>query len=364
MRIRTLLMAVLSFLYWAVRRLFELLVLVGSSDRAKEIEILLLRHELQVLRRQVGRPRVGAADRALLAALSQLLPPVNRRSFLVQPATLLRWHRELVRRHWTYPGRPPGRPSVAPQTRQLVLRLAAENPTWGYKRIHGELVGLGISLSPTSVWNILHRHGIEAAPRRASVSWREFLHQQAAGIVECDFFTVETLWLRRLHVLFFIGIERRRVHLAGVTASPNSAWVEQQARNLIMTLAERGERPRFLIRDRDSKFTAAFDEIFRSEGIRVIRAPVAAPRAKAHAERWVGSVRRECLDRILIVSRKHLEVVLREYVAYYNTHRPHRSLKQRPPLLKPAPVSAHDVESSVRRRDRLGGLLHEYQLAA
>jgi putative transposase len=259
---------------------------------------------------------------------------------------------------------PPGRPPLAAGARELVLRLASENPSWGYKRIHGELVGLGISLSPSSVWNILRRHGIEPAPRRGSVSWREFLRQQAAGIVECDFFTVETLGLRRLHVLFFIELARRRVHLAGVTANPNNAWVTQQARNLIMTLDEQEQRLRYVIRDRDRKFTAAFDEVFRSRGIRVIRAPIAAPRAKAHAERWVGSVRRECLDRILIVSRTHLERVLREYVAHYNTHRPHRTLEQRPPLLKPVPVSAHDRECCVRRRDRLGGLLHEYEVAA
>jgi hypothetical protein len=196
------------------------------------------------------------------------------------------------------------------------------------------------------------------------VSWREFLRQQAVGILECDFFTVETLWLRRLHVLFFIELQCRRVHLAGVTANPNGAWVARQARNLIMTLAEQNQHPFFLIRDRDSKFTASFDEVFRSEGIRVVRTPIAAPRAKAHAERWVGSVRRECLDRILIVSRTHLEAVLREYVCYYNTHRPHRSLEQRPPVLKPVPVCADTCDYRVRRRDRVGGLIHEYELAA
>jgi transposase InsO family protein len=219
-------------------------------------------------------------------------------------------------------------------------------------------------MSPSSVWNLLHRHGIEPAPRRASASWREFLRQQAAGILECDFFTVETLWLRRFYVLFFIELARRRVHLAGVTANPNSAWVTQQARNLVMTLADEEHCPRFLIRDRDCKFTRAFDEVFRSEGIRVIRAPIAAPRAKAHAERWVGSVRRECLDRVLIVSRRHLERVLREYVAHHNLHRPHRALKQHPPVPKPAAIATPHYEGLVRRRDRLGGLLHEYELAA
>jgi putative transposase len=360
---RLLVVAILSFAYWALRRLLELVVLCGRDERAKEVEILVLRHELQVLRRQVARPRLRTADRALLAALSQVLPRARRQSFLVQPATLLRWHRELVRRRWTYAHRRPGRPPLAAQARQLVLRLAAENPSWGYKRIHGELVGLGMPLSASSVWNVLRRHEIEPAPGRESVSWREFLRQQAAGILECDFFTVETLWLRRLYVLFFIELARRRVHLAGVTANPNSAWVAQQARNLIMTVAERERRPRFLIRDRDRKFTAAFDEVFRSEGIRVIRAPIAAPRAKAHAERWVGSVRRECLDRILVVSRGHLERVLHEYVSHYNAHRPHRSLEQQPPVLKPPPL-AGDCDWCVRRRDRLGGLLHEYELAA
>ncbi len=361
MRIPGLLLAILSFLYWALRRLLELLVLCGRADRAKEVEILVLRHELHVLRRQIARPRLGAADRALLAALSWVLPRARRRSFLVQPATLLRWHRELVRRHSR---RRPGRPPLAAHTRQLVRRLAAENPRWGYKRIHGEPVGLGIPLSPSSVWNILRRHGIEPAPRRVSLSWAEFLRQQAAGIVECDFFTVETLWLRRLHVLFFIELECRRVHLAGDTAHPDGPWVVRQARSLIITLGDQDQRPRFLIRDRDSKFTAAFDEVFRSEGITVIRAPIGAPRAKAHAERWVGSVRRECLDWILILSRKHLERVLHEYVTHYNTHRPHRALEQRPPLLKRLPTAVHDDQYRVRRRDRVGGVVHEYELAA
>jgi hypothetical protein len=315
-RTRSLLVTLLAFLYWALRRLLELLVLMARSDRAKEVEILVLRHELQVLRRQVRRPCVRASDRALLAALSRVLPRQRRRSFLVQPATLLRWHRELVRRRWTYERRPAGRPPLPAQVRQLVLKLAAENACWGYKRVHGELVGLGFDLSASTVWNILRRAGVDPAPQRVGASWREFLRQQASVMIECDFFTVETLLLRRLYVLFFLELGSRRVHLGGVTAQPTGPWVEQQARNLLMTLGEQEQRPRFLIRDRDRKFTSAFDEVFRSESVRVIRAPVAAPRAKAHAERWVGSVRRECLDRLLIVSRKHLERVLREYVEH------------------------------------------------
>jgi transposase InsO family protein len=225
-------------------------------------------------------------------------------------------------------------------------------------------VVLGIALSPSSVWNILHGHGVEPAPRRASVGWREFLRQQAAAIRESDFFTVGTLWLRRFYVLFFIELLRRRVYLAGVTANPDGCWVVQRARNLAMALAEQKPRQRILIRDRDSKFTAACDEVFRSEGVKVIEAPIAVPRSKACAERWVGGVRRECLDRILITSRAQLETVLCEYVAHHNTHRPHRSLEQQPPVPKPTPSPAQDGEWRIRRRDRLGVLLHEYELAA
>src|SRR6266545_3173142 len=338
MPIQRLLAEGFTLAYWLLRCLLELLLLLARSEQRKEVEILLLRHELQVLRRQVARPQLRPADRVVLAALSQALPRV--RSLLVEPATLLRWHRELV------------------------LRLAAENPGWGYKRIHGELAGLGFTLSPSTVWNILRRHGIDPSPRRARLSWREFLRQQAAGIVECDFFTVDTIWLSRLYVFFFIELERRRVHSAGVTAHPNGAWVTQQARTVLATLRNEGKQPRILIRDRDIKLTNAFDAFLRSEGITVIRTPIAAPKAKAHAERWVGSVRRECLDRILIVSQRHLERVLREYVAHHNTHRPHRALNQQPPIPKPIPIRTPPGDDHVRRRDRLGGLLHEYELAA
>jgi putative transposase len=362
MRTRSLPLESFRLAYWLLRRLLELLLLLARSEQRKEVEILLLRHELQVLRRQVARPQLRPADRLVLAALSQMLP--RRRSLLIEPATLLRWHRELVRRRWNFPKRPPGRPPMVSQARRLVLRLAAENPSWGYKRIHGEIAGLGFTLSPSTVWNILRRHGIEPVPGRARLSWREFLRQQAASIVECDFFTVDTVWLRRLYVFFFIELERRRVHIAGITAHPNGAWVTQRARNLLTTLNEEGKRPQILIRDRDVKLTKAFDAYLRSEGITVIRAPIAAPKAKAHAERWVGSARRECLDRILILSRNHLEHVLREYADHHNTHRPHRALHQQTPIPKPIPIRPPPDQAHVRRRDRLGGLLHEYELAA
>jgi putative transposase len=361
---------VVGFLYWSLRRLLELVVLRGRSEREKEIEILLLRHQLRVLQRQVARPELTQADRALLAAFSRVLPRrAWRRSAFVTPATLLRWHRELVARRWTYSHRCPGRPATAAEIRELVVRFARENPAWGYRRIQGELVGLGVKLAASTVWTILKEAGIEPAPRRLELSWAALLRAQAASILECDFLTVDTLFLKRFYVLFFIELATRRVHLAGITTNPDGRWVTQQARNLVMQLDDAAIEPGFLIRDRDSKFTREFDEVFRSEGIRVIKAPVRAPKARAHAERWIGSLRRECLDRLMIVGRRHLEHVVTIYMLHYNEHRPHRSLGQRPPLALPPPTyepAAGELLllDRLRRRDRLGGLLHEYQLAA
>ena len=271
-----------SLLYWSLRRLLELVVLRRRSEREKEIEILLLRHQLRVLERQVARPQLTQSDRALLAAFCRVLPRQTwRRSLLVTPGTLLRWHRELVTRRWTYPHRRPGRPATPTDVRELIVRLARENPGWGYRRIQGELVGLGITLAASTVWTILRDACIEPAPKRLEASWSEFLRQQAASILECDFLTVDTLFLKRFYVLFFIELGSRRVHLAGITTNPDGRWVSQQARNLLMQFDDDRIRPRFLVRDRDSKFTREFDEVFRSEGIRVIKAPVRAPKARA-----------------------------------------------------------------------------------
>ena len=249
------------------------------------------------------------------------------------------------------------------------MRLARENPGWGYRRIQGELVGLGIKLAASTVWTILKEAEIEPAPRRLERSWADFLRQQAASVLECDFLTVDTLFLKRFYVLFFIELATRRVRIAGITTNPDGRWVAQQARNLLMQLEDDDVQPRFLIRDRDSKFTREFDEVFRSEEIRVIKAPVRAPKARAHAERWVGTVRRECLDRLLILGRRHLQQVLAAYVAHYNGHRPHRALEQRPPLNPPPPLDVdHPADAPdlgrIRRRERLGGLIREYRLAA
>jgi transposase InsO family protein len=245
----------------------------------------------------------------------------------------------------------------------LVLRLASENSSWGYRRIPGELAGLGYPIAPSTVWSILKRAGIDPAPRRDGPTWRQFLAAQAQGILATDFFCVDTLLGQRLYVLFFVEHATRCVHLLGVTANPSGAWVAQQARNLLMDLGERVTAFQFLIRDRDAKFTDVFDAVFTSEGIRILRTPVRAPRANAIAERWIGTVRRELLDRTLILNRHQLEAVLAEYVAHFNTHRPHRTLNQAAPL-QPLPTPASPSQLRVRRRDRLGGLIHEYSQAA
>jgi putative transposase len=274
-----------SLLYIALRRLLQLVGLCCRSRDFKELEIVVLRHELAILRRQVGRPTLRPADRAFLAAASRLLPRGRWSSFFVTPDTLLRWHRHLVARRWTYPGGRPGRPPTGGEIRELVLRLARENPRWGYQRIAGELVSLGLAVSATTIRKILREAGFGPAGKRGGLSWREFIRGQAASMLACDFFTVDTVFSTRLYVLFFIDIATRRVYLAGATANPNARWVAQQARQLAWSLAERASPPRFLIHDRDSKFTGAFDEVFRSEGLEIVKTPIRAPRANAHAER-------------------------------------------------------------------------------
>jgi putative transposase len=348
--------------YLTLCRSIQLLAMLARGDAAKDLEILVLRHQLGVLRRQIPRPRLEPTDRALLAAVSRALPSARWSCFLVRPETLLRWHRRLIAGVWTYP-RGPGRPPVGQEVQQLIVRLARENPRWGYQRIQGELLRLRVHVSATAVRSVLRRHGLGPAPRRVAVTWRAFLRQQAAGIMACDFFTVDTVWLRRLYVLFFIELDTRRVHLAGVTAHPDGAWVAQQARNLLLMLGNR--RPRFLIRDRDAKFTRAFDDVFRSEGTEALMTPVQAPNANAYAERWIRTVRAECLDWLLISGRGHLEQVLRVYVAHYNHHRPHRALGLEPPdPLANLRVVRDGQPRRVHRRDLLSGLLHEYHRRA
>ena len=340
-------------------RVFGWLALLARSDRAKDAEILILRYQVAVLQRQVKTPTLSWADRAILAALARLLSRAHLRQLqlIVSPRTLLRWHADLVRRRWTYRHRAPGRPRTAQALR--ALEMARDNPSWGYRRIHGELTGLGYPLAASTVWKILNDAGIDPAPRRAGQTWRAFLAGQATTILAADFFHVDTVFLRRLYVLFFIEHGTRRVHLAGITTRPTGEWVTQQARNLLMNLEDHADGFKFLIRDRDAKFSAAFDAVLTAAGVRIIRTPVRAPRANAIAERWIASVRRECLDWMLIASERHLRLVLSEYIDHYNSHRPHQALRQSPPERRRHPP-APGANVRVLRRIRLGGLIREY----
>jgi transposase InsO family protein len=352
-----------SVVYVALQRALQFLFLQFRSTASKDLEILVLRHQVAVLRRQVRRPVFRAADRVFLSAASRLLPHINWSAFVVTPATLLRWHRLLVAKRWTST-RPPGRPAISADLRALIVRLARENPRWGYQRIVGELKGVGVAVSATTVRKILRAEGLGPTIRRGP-SWREFLRTQASSIIAVDFFTIDTVWLQRLYVLFFIELSSRRVHLAGCTAHPDEAWVTQQARQVTWALGEREEAVRFLIRDRDRKFTRRFDAVFEAQAVRVIRTPMQAPKANGTAERFVRTVRSECLDWLLILNARHLERSVKVFIDHYNSCRPHRSLGLVPPNGRP-PVQSETFGERlrVRRRDRLGGLLHEYERAA
>jgi putative transposase len=341
-------------------------VLLARSSAAKDAELLVLRHEVTVLRRRHPKPRLDWADRAVLAALARLLPRPLRAGHLVTPDTLLRWHRRLVRWHWTYSHRG-GRPPVDAQITVLIERMARENPGWGYKRIQGELLGLDIRVGASTIRRILKRLRIPPAPQRSRSTWRRFLRAQAATMLGCDFFTVDcAVTLRRFYVFFVLEVGTRLVHVLGVTANPDGAWTVQQARNLLMDLGERAAGFRFLIRDRAGQFTEVFDAVLAGAGIEVVKIPPRSPRANAYSERWVRTVRAEVTDRMLIAGPRHLRAVLDEYIAHYNQHRPHRARNLRPPDHDDsgtAPVT--DLEAArIRRCEVLGGLIHEYERAA
>jgi len=357
----------LSLAYCLLRCLSGLLAVLVRSDLSKDAELLVLRHENQVLRRQLNgrRPRWDHAGRLWLTALSRLVsrhrwPEV----FPVTPATILRWHRNLVARKWDYTSRRrPGRPSTGTSVKTLIIRMARENPAWGHRRIQGELARLGYPIAPSTVWEILHAAGIDPAPRRAGPTWRQFLTAQAHAIIACDFLVVETALLKRLYVLVFTGHGPRRLHLAGVTSHPTGAWTVQQARNLAMDLSGLG-LSRFLIHDRDPLFTATFDEVLRAEGLRIITIMPKTPRMNAICERVPGTLRRELPDRVLVLGERHLELALRQYVIHYNGHRPHQSRQQRPPDIETQPVPDVVGLRAVRRKPVVAGAINEYHHAA
>jgi putative transposase len=359
----------LRLAYLAVSDAFALLRLLPHSDRDNAVEILALRHQIGVLQRRLGgqRPRFQPADRAFLAALLHRVPARVRRELrlLVQPDTILRWHRDLLARHHGAQSRPkrPGRPRTVRSVRALVLRLANENPTWGYRRIHGELLTLGVKVAASTVWQILRDAGIGPAPERAQTTWAAFLRSQAQALLGCDFFETTTLTRTKLFVLAVIEHATRRVRILGVTPHPTTSWVTQQARNLVMDLQDAGVTTvKHLIRDRDGKFPALFDTILADAGITVVLSGVRMPRMNSIMERWVLTCRQELLDRTLIWNQQHLLQALREFEDHYNRHRPHQGLANARPLaVLPQPMA---TDLRIHRRDRLGGILHEYQHTA
>jgi transposase len=360
----------LRLIFLTVSSVMSLFRLSHREEWWKDAEILMLRHQLAVALRE--RPRAPARltwpDRAWLALLAGMLP-VDRLAemrLIVTPGTILRWQRDIVRRRWTRRSRRgrSGRPATHRKVRSVTLQLARENESWGYRRIHGELAGLGITVAPSTVWRILKDAGIGPAPRRDGPGWAEFLLSQAQGILALDFFTADLLNGTKVYVLAVIEHGTRRIRVLGATENPAQSWVVQQARNLLMDLDDAGMSVKFVLHDRDASFTAAFDAVFQAAGARVVRSAVQSPRMNSIMERWIGSCRRELLDRTLVWNQRHLMTVLREYEDFYNTHRPHRTLNQAAPLRRlPDGVTSLD-HFRVRRRDRAGGVIHEYRLVA
>jgi putative transposase len=360
----------LRLAYLGMANVFALLRLLPMSSRDRDAEILALRHQLSVLQRQLGpdRVRFTPGDRALLAALLHRLPRdvLKRLHLVVRPDTGLRWRRDVVARRHTRRSRP-RRPGSAAHRALGSRPGAAASPREsrvGYRRVHGGLLVLGVKAAASTVWEILHDAGIEPVPGRSSTTWADFLRSQAEALLACDFFETVTLSGARLHVFAVIEHASRRIRILGATAHPTASWAAQAARNLVMDLEDAGCRKRFLIRDRDGKFPGLFDVILADAGIDVVRSGVRMPRMNSVMERWIGSCRRELLDRTLIWNQRHLMTVLREYEDFYNTHRPHRILKQAAPL-RPLPDCVTDLDHfRIRRHDRAGGVIHEYRLVA
>jgi putative transposase len=358
----------LRFVFLLITRTASWLRLSRSEEAWQAAEILILRQQLAVLqRRQPRRPKLNWADRALLATLLSVIPKARRHrlQLLVTPATILRWHRDIIRHRWAARSRPgkTGRPATRRNIRALVLRLARENPGWGYRRIHGELADLGVRVSASTVWEILKKAGIDPAPRRTGPTWSLFLRSQAEAILACDFFTADLLDGTQAYVLAVIEHASRRIRILGVTLHPTGEWTAQQARNLIMDLGEQADQIKFMIRDRGSNYTAAFNAVLAGAGIRTVLCNVQTPRMNAIAERWIGGCRHELLDRTLIWNQSHLQRILREYETHHNRHRPHRSLDAAAPL-KPLPEPVDLDRYRVRRHTHTDCLINEYRLVA
>ena len=320
---------------------------------------------LTVLRRQVHRPSINDKDRTLLGAIAAALPRRLREGWIVTPETLLRWHRKRIARHWTRPDKRPGRPSTDAAVVSLIVEMATDNPTWGYRRIAGELRQVGHNVDASTVWRILKQHNMDPSPNRADVTWTQLLRSQAA--VACDFATIDTAFLRRYYLLFVIDVTSREVFFASITKNPTGAWATQAAGNLFLTHSDRLENARALVRDRGSQFVASFDEIFSTEGMKVLKTPVRTPVANTFAERWIGTLRRELLDRTIIWNQRQLHRLVVEFITHDNAHRPHRSLDQQPPRPTDTPNDSPDRPKPILqivRNTRCDGLTNEYRIAA
>ncbi len=353
----------LRLLYLIFVRLCSWLVLLGRLSASKNAELLVLRHEVAVLRRTQPPPRLDWADRAILTALIRLLPRKLRAHRLVTPGTVLRWHRRLVTRKWTYPHRT-GRLPVSAEITALIERLAIENASWGYQRIQGELLKLGYRVGASTIRRVLKALRIPPAPKRQTdTTWRQFLHAQAATMLAADFFHVDcAVTLQRLYCLFVMEVGSRYVHVLGITANPDGPWTTQQIRNLLMDLGDRVSDFRFLVRDRAGQFTASFDAALASAGIEAVKIPPRSPRANTYAERFVLTARTEVTDRMLIFGERHLRSILAEYARHYNGRRPHRGRQLHPP--RPDHPIADLSQERIKRRPVLGGLIYEYERVA
>ena len=353
-----------SVLYSLVRLILDAIA-VRQTDEAKlHAEVLALRRQVQVLERQIARARWTPGDRIVMAVLRDRIPKSAWPGLLVKPETVLGWHRALVRRKWAaYRGRPRrGRPPLAGEGRELIIRIAKENPGYGYFRLRGELLKLGHTVAATTIRSVLIAAGVPPAPQRSGLSWKTFLKAHAESVIAADFLCVDTILFKRLYILFFLHLASRRILAASCTAEPTEAWVTQQARQLCWKLDDEGLKLGYVIHDRDKKFAPKADSVFKSTGARIILTPLMAPLANSFAERWVGSCRREALDWMLILNQRHLDVVVREYCQHYNDERPHRSRNLRPPASRgdpPGPTFGH-----VERTIRLGGLLSSYRMVA